>query len=115
KSFFVLRSALRNQFVNRTMRRDALQQLLKIALRIEIDRLVRQLRKIGTSLCQNEIFGNVEAAIQVKRADERFERVGQGGRTLPATAGFFPTPHQNVTTQVERSSMRPQRIARNQP
>src|SRR6266567_6741289 len=70
---FMFRPALRNQFILRTMRRNALQQLLKIAFRINVHRLFRQSLEIGVSLRQNELFGHFEAAVEIKGADERLE------------------------------------------
>src|SRR6266700_7746600 len=111
----MLRPTLRNQFIDRTARRDALQQLLKLALGIDVHWCFRQSFKIAASLRQDELFRCFETAIEVKGTDERLKRVRQCGRASPATTAFFAAPHQNVTSQVQRSSMCPQRFARNQP
>src|SRR5438552_2263181 len=114
KHLFMFRPALRNQFILRTMRRNALQQLLKIAFRINVHRLFRQFLEIGASLRQNELFGHLEAAVEIKRADQRFECICQCGCSIPATTGFFTAPHQNVTSEIERGAMHPKCFARNQ-
>src|SRR6266480_6649737 len=109
----MLRAALRNQFVHRTARRDALQQLLELALGIDVHWRFRQLFEITASLRQNEFFRRFETAVEVYGADERFKRIRQGRGPSSATTAFFSAPHQNITSQVERSRMRPQRFARN--
>src|SRR5947209_19539239 len=68
---FMFRPALRNQFILRTMWRNALQQLLKIAFRVNIHPLFRQSLEIGASLRQNELFGHFESAVDLNGADER--------------------------------------------
>src|SRR5262249_51858777 len=98
KRLLMLRPPLRNYFVNWGGRRDVLQELLKISLRINVHRLFCQFLEIATSLRQNEAFGHLETAIEVKRADERFECICQGGRTLSTTTRFFAAAHQNIST-----------------
>src|SRR5439155_14649586 len=101
KRFFVLGAALRNQFIERTLRRNALQQLLKLALRIYVHRFFCQLVEIGASLGQNEVLCHLKAAVEVKGANERFECIGQSGGSFPASAGFVTTPHHAVLSETE--------------
>jgi len=92
-----------------------LEQLLKLALRIDVYWCFRQLLEITASLRQNEFLRWFETAVEVDGADERFERVRQCGRSSPATTAFFAASHQNVASQVQCGSMRSQCFARNQP
>ena len=49
-----------------------------MTFRVDIDRLVHELRKITGRLFQNEPPHRGQITVEVDGADERFERVGQG-------------------------------------
>jgi hypothetical protein len=53
-----------------------LQQLLKLALGIDVYWCFRQLFEVSSSLGQNELLRCFETAVEVNGADERLERVG---------------------------------------
>ena len=69
KHLFMFRPALRNQFIHRTVRRNALQQFLEVAFRVDVDRLFRQLLEIGLRLRENEFPHRFQIAVQINRAD----------------------------------------------
>src|SRR6516162_7328751 len=94
KRFLVLRSALRKQFVNRTARRNALQQFLQMALRINIDRFLRDLLEIGSRLFENKFFGRSQIAIEVDRSNQRLVGIGQCGWSFASTAALLAASYQ---------------------
>src|SRR5438309_3815421 len=106
KGFVVFWTALRNQFVNRALRRNALQQLLQMTFRIDVDRFFRQLRETFLRLRQNEFPSFLQAAVQINCADQRFKRIGQRGGARPAPARFLTPSHEKELSEIERGGMR---------
>src|SRR6478672_3714334 len=71
--------------------------------------------KGSTGFAQNEIPRRCEIAVEINRADHRFEGVTQSGNARAAAAGLFAAAHQQMPAQVERLGMSLKRVARNQP
>ncbi len=77
KRLFVFGTALRNQFINRAARRNCLQQFLQMAFRVNVDRILGELRKFRAHRGEDDVAHSREIAVQIDRANESFEGIGQ--------------------------------------
>src|SRR5689334_21455809 len=91
--FRVFRSCRRNHFIRRSVHGDALQNLLELAFGINVDRCFTHMLKSSMSFAQNESACCCEIAVEINRADNRFEGVTQSGNAGAAAAGFFAAAH----------------------
>ena len=101
KGLLVLASAFGEQLVNRAARRDGLEQFLEMTFRINIDRFHFDLRQIRRRQREKKTARGREIGIEIDRAQQRFEGIGQGGSSRPAAAGFFAAAHHEILPELE--------------
>src|SRR4051812_28930359 len=111
----VFRSALRYDFVNGTARRNRLEQLLQLSLRVDVGRLSLDLLELGRSLLQNKLTCRLQIAVEIDRADQGLECARRGGPALPAAARFSPATEHEKPAELERDGVSSQRAARDEP
>ena len=110
----MFRARRRKHFISRPAHGDALQNFLKLALGIDVDRFFSHLLEGSTRFAQNKIARCREIAIEINRADNRLESVAQSGSPHAAAACFLATSHQQMPSEIERLGVRLERVPRNQ-
>ena len=68
----------------------------------------------GRACSRMNFLRRFQIAIEIDRADQRFERVGQGRRPLASAAALLATSHQQIAPQIERLCVRLERVARDE-
>src|SRR5262249_49168043 len=114
QSLLLLRPPFLKHLVNRAARGNALQQLLEMSLRIDIDRFFGELSEVLSRLRQNKFFRVLQTAVEVNRADQCFEGVGQRGNAGAPSACFLAATHQQEFSSREGGGVGFERVARNQ-
>jgi hypothetical protein len=80
---------------------DRLEDFLEVALGIDLLGLVGDFAEHAVHLAQDESAGGVEAAIEVNRAGQGFEGVGERGGALAPAAGLFAPAHHDELADFE--------------
>lgn len=90
--------------VGRAVRGNGLQDFLKPALWICIRRIDLEFFEQLAGFGEHDAAHGDEIAIEIHRADERFEGVGKRGGALATAAGFFPSAHHEVSAHADALS-----------
>ena len=85
-----------------------------MSLWIDVDRFLDELRQVVGGLFENKFPRRRQITIEIDRADERFERVGQRRVAQPPAARFFAAPHHQVMPEIDGGGVQGQRFAGNE-
>ena len=86
-----------------------------MTFRVNIDRLLDELRQTLARLPQNELLHRGQITVEIDGSDERLKGVGEGGIALAATARLFAASYSQIASELECRRMNGQGFARNQP
>lgn len=105
KNAVVIRPCDRSGLVAGRVGRAGLEFFLQLALRVVDVGNAGEVAKRIAKAAENKIPRCLEAAIEKNRAEDRFERVGQGGLLLASAAGFFAATEDQVAANLETSRL----------
>ena len=115
KNAFMLATVLREELVDGAARRDGLKQFLQLSLWIDLERFFFETLELFLHFFENKPANRFEIAIEINRAEERFEGVAERRVALPAPAGLFPAAHQQMPAETKPRRAYFERFARNEP
>ena len=90
-----------HELVFRGVGRAGLEQFLKFALGILDARHPARFADLEAEFAQDDGARGLKAPVQKNRPQQRFERIGQGGRTFAPAGVLLPAAQDQVTAQIQ--------------